>query len=431
MEPCAERLRRGLQDLHEYVDELCDRMQQVEPDVLALVAEPGRRTRLHAEADMVLRRWPGSAARPPLFGVPVAVKDVVRVDGLPTRAGSRVPADVLAGPQAAMVHRLRDAGVLVAAKSVTAEFANFAPNETRNPWDLGRTPGGSSSGSAAAVATGTAVLGTGTQTVGSVVRPAAFCGVVGWKSTHGRVDIDGVIAHSPSLDAVGMFASDVAGVTAAAGVLCSGWAPGPVGTGVEALTVTVPVGDYLDQAGDQARAVFDRQLGQLEAAGHNVREVGFESLLGPFPDLLEHNLTVNRYELARTHRRWFDQYRDCYREQTATAIEHGRRIGEPAYADARRHLDILRAALPGRLKALGPGLLVTPATLGPAPEGIESTGDPAMALPWTYAGLPAVSLPGAVSDDGLPLGLQLVGPAGADEVLLRAAAILEPVLAGS
>lgn len=425
LRPVADRLRNDSLDLDSYVDELCDRLERAETDVHAYVEEPARRERLHGEAAELKQRWPDAADRPPLFGVPVAVKDIVRVDGLPTQAGSRVPPEALAGPQAVIVDRLRDAGVLVAGKSVTAEFAHFAPGSTRNPHELTRTPGGSSSGSAAAVAAGTALLATGTQTVGSVVRPAAFCGVVGWKSTHGRVPKDGVIDHSPSLDALGMFAADVDGVTAAARVLCHDWSES---SAVDSLVLGLPVGEYLDQVEVEALIGFSRQLDALRRAGHEVIDVPFTDLVGSYDELLGHNLTVNRYELAATHEQWFDEHRESYRPETVAGIELGRSISDSAYAEAHDHLDRLRAGLDARFASAGVDLLVAPSALGVAPVGIDSTGDPAMALPWTYAGVPAVSLPGATSAVGLPLGFQLIATAGADEALLAAAAAVEPVL---
>jgi len=421
----VDRLRSGSLDLDVYVDELCDRLERAETDVHAYVEEPARRERLHAEAAELEQRWPDVDDRPPLFGVPVAVKDIVRVDGLPTRAGSQLPPEALAGPQAVMVDRLRDAGALVAGKSVTAEFAHFAPGQTRNPHELTRTPGGSSSGSAAAVSAGTALLATGTQTVGSLVRPAAFCGVVGWKSTHGRVPKDGVIDHSPSLDALGMFAADVDGVTAAARALCHDWSEPPA---MDRLVLGLPVGEYLDQVEVEALIGFSRQLDALRRAGHEVIDVPFADLLGPYAELLAHNLTVNRYELAGTHAKWFDEHREHYRPETVAGIELGRSISGSVYAEAHDHLDRLRAGLDDRFAAAGVDLLVAPSALGAAPVGIDSTGDPAMAMPWTYAGVPAVSLPGATTAVGLPLGFQLIAPAGSDEALLAAAATLEPVL---
>ena len=421
----VDRLRSGSLDLDVYVDELCDRLERAETDVHAYVEEPARRERLHTEAAELEQRWPDVDDRPPLFGVPVAVKDIVRVDGLPTRAGSQLPPEALAGPQAVMVDRLRDAGALVAGKSVTAEFAHFAPGQTRNPHELTRTPGGSSSGSAAAVSAGTALLATGTQTVGSLVRPAAFCGVVGWKSTHGRVPKDGVIDHSPSLDALGMFAADVDGVTAAARALCHDWSEPPA---VDRLVLGLPVGEYLDQVEVEALIGFSRQLDALRRAGHEVIDVPFADLLGPYTELLAHNLTVNRYELAGTHAKWFDEHREHYRPETVAGIELGRSISGSVYAQAHDHLDRLRAGLDDRFAAAGVDLLVAPSALGAAPVGIDTTGDPAMAMPWTYAGVPAVSLPGATTAVGLPLGFQLIAPAGSDEALLAAAATLEPVL---
>ncbi len=164
----------------------CDRIESEDPQVHAFVAEPGRRARLLAAAAGLAARSAGSERKPPLYGVVAGIKDVIRVDGLPTRAGSRLPAEILAGPQAPAVGRLLAAGALVAGKTVTAEFAVIAPGPTRNPRAPGHTPGGSSSGSAAAVAAGMVPLALGTQTIASVIRPAAFCGVAGFRPTYGR-----------------------------------------------------------------------------------------------------------------------------------------------------------------------------------------------------------------------------------------------------
>ncbi len=420
-------LRSGSTDVHELVDEFCDRIAGVDPFVQAYVEEPARRTRLHADAAALLARWPEPVDRPELFGVPTAVKDIVRVEGLETRAGSNVPPHVLAGPPAVLVDRLREAGALVVGKSVTAEFASAAPGKTRNPYDLDRTPGGSSSGSAAAVAAGMAVLATGTQTIGSMVRPASFCGVVGWKATHGRIPIDGVIAHSPSFDTLGFFGADVDTVLTAARITCDSWAEAEAEAGAvdRRPTLGVPIGRYLVQADADALVVFGEQCDRLRAAGYDVRDV---DVLGDLDEILAHNLTINRYELARTHDAWFEQHRAGYRDITASAIEHGRSISRADYAASMRHLTWLRADMPSRLSAVGIDLLVAPGAVGAAPLGIDHTGDPAMALPWTYAGLPAVSLPGARTSTGMPIGLQLVGPAGSDERLLGAARDMADVI---
>ena len=179
----ADRLRSGDLDLHAYIDTLCDRIEQVDPQVQAFLPEPGRRARLHAAADELLATFPDPDDRPLLFGVPTGVKDIFHVDGFATYAGTAVPPEEFAGAEAVSIRRLRDAGGLIAGKTVTTEFAFFEPGPTHNPRNLAHTPGGSSSGSAAAVAAGLCPLAFGTQTIGSVIRPAAFCGVVGFKPT--------------------------------------------------------------------------------------------------------------------------------------------------------------------------------------------------------------------------------------------------------
>jgi len=187
----------------------------------------------------------------------------------------------------------------------------------------------------------------------------------------------------------------------------------------------VPIGRYLAQTDDDALAVFSDQCARLRAAGYDVREV---DVLSDLDEVLTHNLMVNRYELARTHDAWFDEHLAGYRDITAAAIEHGRSISGAVYAESLRHMLGLRAGIPGRLAKVGVDLLVAPGAVGAASLGIDHTGDPAMALPWTYAGLPAVSLPGARTSAGMPLGLQLVGLAGSDEALLAAARDMADVI---
>src|SRR6266568_2466120 len=180
-------LRAGHLDLHEHVDALLDRIEALDAVLLAVLPEPGCRERLHADAADLLERYPDPAGRPPLFGALVGVKDVLRVDGLPTAGGSTLPVERLAGSESAAVRSLRAAGALPLGKTRTAEFAYAAPGPTRNPYDPGHTPGGSSHGSAAGVAAGFFPLALGTQTIGSIIRPAAFCGVAGFVPTYGRI----------------------------------------------------------------------------------------------------------------------------------------------------------------------------------------------------------------------------------------------------
>ncbi|GAA1141136.1 Asp-tRNA(Asn)/Glu-tRNA(Gln) amidotransferase A subunit family amidase [Kitasatospora gansuensis] len=387
----------------ELVEELCARIDRIDPLLHAFTPEPGRYLRLAAEARELERRY-GGGAHPPLYGVPVGIKDVIQVDGLPTHAGSALPPGVLAGPEATVVRRLRAAGVLIAGKTVTAEFALNAPGPTRNPHNPAHTPGGSSSGSAAAVAAGLVPLAIGTQTVGSVIRPAAYCGVVGFRPSYGRIPTDGLIAGAPSLDTVGIFAPDLAGVERAAAVLCDGWRPAAAPGRPPVLGVPV---DYLAAVSPAGRDAFER-------TGLTARQV---TLPWSLAELAEDMRVISRYELARVHHELFPRFANLYRPETASAIRHGQEINPTAYAAALRARSRYRRRLTDLTTAEGIDLWVTPAATGPAPLGLESTGDAVMSLPWSHAGWPAISLP-AGTVDGLPVGLQLIAPAEADEQLL-------------
>ena len=436
----ATALRTGRRDVVDEVERRIERIETVEPSVRALVAQPGRDDRLRAAAAALRDRYPEPRDRPPLYGVPVGVKDIFHVDGLPTRAGSDLPVAALTGAEGSAVAALREAGALVLGKTVTTEFAYFEPGPTRNPHDLDRTPGGSSSGSAAAVAAGETPLALGSQTVGSTIRPAAFCGVVGFKPSYDRIPTDGVLPLAASVDHVGVFTRSVAGARAAASVLCDGWDGAEEPTTVDADTgsdtgdgsetadrpvLGVPTGRYRSQATESARDRFDAQVEALERAGYEVRRAE------PFDDVEALNDRHDRLvaaEAALAHAEWFDEYGDRYAAETADLIREGQSVTVADLADARASRATLRDDLAAVMAETGVDVWVSPAAPGPAPEGISDTGDPVMNLPWTHAGLPAVSLPGG-RVDGLPVGLQCVAAFGADERLLAWAEPMAEVLA--
>ncbi|MFJ8626467.1 amidase [Kitasatospora sp. NPDC093550] len=420
----AAGLRAGDPGLPEYVDRFCALVERVDPLLHAFVPEPGRHGRLRARARELAARYPEPGGRPPLYGVAVGVKDVVHVDGLPTHGGSALPPGVLAGPQAAVVDRLRAAGAMVAGKTVTAEFAGTAPGPTRNPHHPGHTPGGSSSGSAAAVAAGLVPLALGTQTVGSVIRPAAYCGVVGFRPTYGRIPFDGVIPNAPSFDTLGLFTADLAGVALAAPLLCDGWRPAEPGPGP---VLGVPDGTYLERVEPGALRAFEEQLERLARAGLTVRRVEL------FPDLDEIGRrlqAINRFETARSHADWFARFGGLYRPETVASIRVGQGVVPEDRASALRFRERLRERVDRTGAAAGVDLWLAPSATGGAPEGLHGTGDGAMSLPWSFLGRPAVSLPAGHTPEGLPLGLQVVGAVGGDERLLAQAALLERVLTG-
>lgn len=414
--PLAEtvaRLRAGALDLHDAIDQRCDLIETVDPQVQAFLPEEGRRRRLHAEAAALLARYPIPAGRPPLFGALFGVKDIFHVDGFVTQAGSTVPPALFAGPEAEAVRLLRAAGALVVGKTVTTEFAYFEPGPTRNPHNLAHTPGGSSSGSAAAVAAGLSPLALGTQTIGSVLRPAAFCGIAGFKPSLGRIPTAGLVYFSRTIDHVGLFTQDLEGMVLAASVLCQEWRAVEVGED-ELPILGVPDGPYLRQASASALAAFRGQLARLEAAGYTLWHV---PTLLDIADLNQLHRRMVFAEFAREHKERYRQYRDRYRPRTAEIIDAGRKVSDGELADLRGNCLLLRDQLEKQMEQAGIDLWVCPAAPGPAPEGLQATGDPNMNLPWTHAGLPALTLPaGAV--DGLPVGLQLVAETDEDELLL-------------
>jgi len=399
----------------------CDRIDAVDADLHSFLPEPGRRTRLSAQAADLVTRWPTASGRPPLYGMPVGVKDVFHVNGLPTQAGSALPPNVLAGPEAAAVGRLRAAGALVAGKTVTTEFAMFAPGPTRNPRDLAHTPGGSSSGSAAAVAAGLVPLALGTQTIASVIRPAAYCGVAGYRPTRGRIPADGVIPFAPSLDVVGCFATEAAGLDAAAAILCDDWRND---TAPPAPVLGIPGGPYLERANPEAQAAFGLHAAALSAAGYVVLEV---PELADMDEVEQHLIAISRYEAAQVHAQWFARYADLYRPATAALIRQGQTVTPDEYARATAAAGVVTRRLADSAARAGIDCWLTPAAPGVAPLGLASTGDPVMSIPWSLAGLPAVALPAGTAVR-LPVGVQVVAAAGADELLLYWAAGLEQAL---
>ena len=413
--------------LADELDTVVDRIDRTHADLRAFVEEAGRADRVRRLAREIEERWPDPEQRPVLYGVPLAVKDVFRVDGLPTRAGSKIPEHELAGPESPAVTQLREAGTVVIGKSETTEFAFFAPGPTRNPHHRNHTPGGSSSGSAAAVAAGLVPLALGTQTVGSIGRPAAYCGCLGFKPTYGRAPTDGVIPNAPTFDTVGLFASDLPLLTAAAGVLCDDWT---AAVDVRHPVLGVPSERYLHQATPPARKAFEAQLAALRTAGYQVRETSF---LHDIEEINRRHLVVNLVELALSHAAWFDRYGERYQPETAEAIRDGRTVGADTYDAALYSVHAFRNEVPAVMADVGIDVWVSPAATGPAPRGLGSTGSPLMNLPWTQAGLPALVLPvgtaAAPHGPALPIGLQCAGRPGADELLLAQAAGIGEALA--
>lgn len=417
----ATALRNGA--LSSYITETLDLADAADALVHALVPEPDRRARLMGDAHAVEQRFPAPASRPPLFGIPVGIKDLFRVGGFPTRAGSFLPPETFAGPESSFVTRIRSAGGLILGKTETDEFAYSEPPVTRNPRNLKHTPGGSSGGSAAAVALGLTPLAIGTQTLRSIIGPASFCGVVGYKPTWGTIPTDGLVLMSPSIDTVGFLAQDVASIVMAARELADVTATVPTRKPVLGMIEGIMRGSLEEHAEIAYRA----QIATLEAAGFPVRRVQlFEDdwLRG----VTGRSMTVLHYEMAQVHKPWFADNAHLYRQRTHQAIIGGSGIAEADYLAAKAFIPEYGARVAELMDAAGIDLWALPGTKGAAPEGYHSTGSTDLTGTWSYGGLASLVVPAGQAPNGLPLGLQFIPRYGQDAELLGWAAMLEAVL---
>lgn len=418
-----DALRSNELTLPEYLAQVEAQFNEREPLIHAFLPEENRFARLQREADAIILKYPDLVNRPLFFGALVGVKDIFHVDGFLTQAGSHLPADVLQGNEAESIRRLKEAGALILGKTVTTEFAYFTPGETRNPHNFEHTPGGSSSGSAAAVAAGFCQLALGTQTIGSIIRPAAFCGVVGLKPTYDRISREGVIPLSPSLDHVGCFASDVETAINAARILYKDWDE-PL-QAFEKPKLGIPTGPYLDHVSRESQLHFENLYKLLESSGYPLQRV---EIMQDFTDIRARHDVILAAEASQVHAEWFATYEELYSPKFADLIRRGKQISSDQLQNALRARQDFRAALKQTFMDHNIDLWISPSTMGPAPRGLESTGDPVMNLPWTQAGLPVLNLPAGKDSNGLPLGLQLVGNWYQDEALLFWAKDLEATL---
>ena len=356
------------------------------------------------------------AKRGALAGIGIGVKDIIATADMPTRMGSPVYAGHRPSDDAECVARLKRAGAYVFGKTVTTELAYFHPGKTKNPWNPRHTPGGSSSGSAAAIAAGHVAGAIGTQTNGSVIRPAAYCGVVGFKPTRGAIALAGVHVFSETLDQVGAFARSVADVALLSSAMAE---PGRVG-GAVAMIRKAPRLAYLgDFPWTQMECDADDTL---EAAATRLRQHA-EVVPVEFPgDWRDANLVhrmIMFHEGARNLASLQDRERVRLSVKLNAAIDEGRAISPADYAAAMRRREAAIAAFTQWLA--GFDAIIAPAAPGSAPEGLESTGDPACCTLWSLTGFPAITIPIGVDGAGLPVGMQIASASGADDSLLAVA----------
>src|SRR6266545_7144160 len=316
-----ESLRANELTLTEFLAQAETQFLAREPSVLAFLSEGNRFARLRRDADALLLRFPDLINRPLLFGALVGVKDIFHVAEFATQAGSRLPAKVLEGEEAESVTRLKDAGTLIFGKTITTEFAYFSPGPTRNPHNPEHTPGGSSSGSVAAVAAGFCHLALGTQTIGSIIRPASFCGVVGLKPTYDRIAREGVIPLSPSLDHVGFFVPDVESAVNAARVLYKDWQE-PTQL-LRKPRLGIPDGPYLQSVSPEGLALFENVCKLLENAEYELEHI---QVMSDFAEIKTRHDVIMSAEAAQFHADWFREYENLYSPKFTELIRRGQQI---------------------------------------------------------------------------------------------------------
>ncbi len=367
----------------------------------------------HFDADAV-RAQAAGAPDGPLAGIPVGVKDLMDTFDMPTGWGSPIYRGRQSGRDAGCVATLRALGALVAGKTVTTEFACFHPGKTRNPWNPGHTPGGSSQGSAAAVADGMLPLALGTQTAASIIRPAAFCGVVGYKSSHGAFDLGGVCALSQTLDSLGFFVRDVRDIAL---LRAAFWNAAAATSPRRPRKVALVRSPHWQQADAASRQAVEQLVERLSGEGVVVGEAA----IGPEDGALsEAHKVVMAYEAARARRHEYQCHRELVSDGMQTLVETGLSLGADDYRQAMALRDAWRARLDGLFGEVD--LVLTPSAAGEAPAGLDSTGDPLYSRAWTLLGVPAVHLPTGLGPAGLPVGVQLVGRWQHDDDLVAHAA---------
>jgi aspartyl-tRNA(Asn)/glutamyl-tRNA(Gln) amidotransferase subunit A len=429
----TERIRRGTLSPVALVEAYLSRIDALDGRLQAWVTVD-REGALSAARERDREATRG-AIRGPLHGIPVGVKDIFYVGGMRCTAGSKVTADFVAPFDATCVARLRQAGAIILGKTQTTEFATFDPAPTHNPWKLGHTPGGSSSGSAAAVAARMAPCALGTQTAGSILRPASFCGVVGYKPSYGRVSRYGVFPVSWALDHIGSMARTVedAALVAMAMAGHDPKDPGSLRAPVPDLRACLARRDpprlgvvrdfFWEKAAPEVARHTDQALERLTKAGARIEE---RRLAPTFAVAHAAHRIVMKAEMAEVHRDRHKASAEKFGPRIRAGIEAGMLIGAADYFHALR----LRRQFAEDLWALAAtaDALVTPSTPTPAPEGLGSTGDPMFQTPWTFAGMPAVTVPSGLTEGGLPLGLQIVAAQMRDAEALGVAAWCERIL---
>ncbi|MGI9450867.1 MAG: amidase [Geminicoccaceae bacterium] len=430
----AALIKEGKHSSEEVVEAHLGRIESVDPAIQAWAFLDPDYARAQARIADAARK--DGKPLGPLHGVPVGVKDIIDTHDMPTESGTVLDEGRRPAKDAVVVERLRAAGAILLGKTVTTELAYYAPSKTRNPHDPSRTPGGSSSGSAAAVASHMAPVAIGTQTNGSVIRPASFCGTVGYKPTFGLIPRTGVLAQSFHLDTIGTFGRSLGDAALLADCLIGHDSGDPATKPVAALNlaaaatskaackpklgfVRTPVWDQAEASTEDA---FSSLVDQLDP--HCVSM----ELPAPFETghQLQRLLMTGGFAFNLGH--YETRGRDLLSQHMQMAINVGREVRAHDYLHAAAMIEVFNDHLSTLFETCD--AILTPAAPGAAPKGLGSTGNPAFCTLWTLCGTPAITLPLLKGDGGLPLGVQLVGPRGGDVRLMQTAAWLAATIEG-
>jgi Asp-tRNA(Asn)/Glu-tRNA(Gln) amidotransferase A subunit family amidase len=366
-----------------------------------------------------IAKLPSHGERSSLLGIPIGIKDIIDTHDMPTEHGSPIYKRNIPSADAACVAMLRRAGAIVLGKTVTPEFAAVTPGRTVNPRNFKHSPGGSSSGSAAAVADYMVPVAIGSQTVGSTIRPASYCGVVGFMPSHQVLPVQGLKTQAGSLDNLGILTRSVLDVTLVANAIL-GCDAIQAESPAKALRIGFCPSPQWPQAQDSTRRVMDDAIALLREAGATIETV---ELPARFDDALDAHWTILAFEFARALAYEYDKYFDQLSPKLVTLLERGFAISFADYSEACALGVERRAEFAPIINKYD--VLLTPATSGEAPEGIQAPSDLLFQRFWTFLHVPAITLPGFEGPNGLPIGIQLIGPHLRDSQLLSAAAWVE------
>ena len=426
----AAAIRQGSATPIDLVEQCLSAIDQWEPKVKAWVFVD--RDQARTEAKRLTDELQQGKTRGPLHGIPIGVKDIFDVFDWPTACGSTLWANSVARADAPVIQGLRAAGCIFLGKTVTTQYASFDPPVTLNPWNLARTPGGSSSGSAAAVATGMCLGALGSQTGGSITRPASYCGIWGCKPSYGRFCLEGIMPLAHSMDHPGPMGRCVEDLRLLLEAMTPAKdLPGNVGMPPKLTEADASkpkprfglVGGLFAAKADQAvRAMMQVVSARLIQQGALVKE---QTLPPLFAEVTPRHRMVMAVEAAQFHETRLRRHPDDYRPRIRELVEEGLACSGPEYARSKQHQANLKEDMVGCLQ--GFDALLTPATTCAAPAA-QTTGNPEFNSPWSYTGLPTVSLPTGQFVDGLPLCIQLVGGHCRDGELLQTAAWCEKAL---